>query len=100
MLYIRVLLVMRVSVRYKIHMFLGVCALEPTHWHIPLLCASHPFLQSPEALEKNQKWLEYDQQREAYVRAILVRMLRLETQLNEANQAQSQQHNKDHSAGK
>ncbi|XP_035519289.1 centrosomal protein of 55 kDa-like isoform X1 [Morone saxatilis] len=50
-----------------------------------------------DALEKNKQWLEYDQQREAYVRAILARMLWLETQLNEANQARSQQHNEDHS---
>lgn len=64
-----------------------------------LLCASHYFIQCPEALEKNKQWLEYDQQREAYVRAILARMLWLEKQLNEANQARSQQHNEDHSDG-
>ncbi|XP_026165389.1 centrosomal protein of 55 kDa-like [Mastacembelus armatus] len=52
------------------------------------------------ALEKNKQWLEYDQQREAYVRAILARMLWLEKQLNEANQAHSQQHNEDHSDDK
>ncbi|KAM7385557.1 hypothetical protein PAMP_001637 [Pampus punctatissimus] len=50
-----------------------------------------------DALEKNKQWLEYDQQREAYVKAVLGRMLWLEKQLNEANQARSQQHNKDHS---
>ncbi|XP_039994732.1 centrosomal protein of 55 kDa-like isoform X2 [Xiphias gladius] len=50
-----------------------------------------------DALEKNKQWLEYDQQREAYVRAIMARMLWLEKQLNEANQARSQQHNEDHS---
>ncbi|XP_042358526.1 centrosomal protein of 55 kDa-like [Plectropomus leopardus] len=50
-----------------------------------------------DALEKNKQWLEYDQQREAYVRATLARMLWLETQLNEANQALSQKHNEDHS---
>ncbi|XP_045926883.1 centrosomal protein of 55 kDa-like isoform X2 [Micropterus dolomieu] len=49
------------------------------------------------ALEKNKQWLEYDQQREAYVRAIMARMLWLEKQLNEASQARSQQHNEDHS---
>lgn len=66
---------------------------------LSLLCASHSFIQSPEALEKNKQWLEYDQQREAYVRAILARMLWLEKQLNEANQDRSQQHNEDHSDG-
>ncbi|XP_073338619.1 centrosomal protein of 55 kDa-like isoform X3 [Pagrus major] len=51
-----------------------------------------------DALEKNKQWLEYDQQREAYVRAILARILWLEKQLNEANQARSQrQHNEDYS---
>ncbi|KAM4730162.1 centrosomal protein of 55 kDa-like [Anableps anableps] len=50
-----------------------------------------------DALEKNKQWLEYDQQREAYVRAILDKMLWLEKQLNEANQAHSNQHNEEHS---
>ncbi|KAK2824331.1 hypothetical protein Q5P01_021506 [Channa striata] len=49
------------------------------------------------ALDKNKQWLEYDQQREAYVRVILSRLLWLEKQLNEANQASAQQHNEDHS---
>ncbi|XP_078129882.1 cone cGMP-specific 3',5'-cyclic phosphodiesterase subunit alpha'-like [Sander vitreus] len=49
------------------------------------------------ALEKNKQWLEYDQQREAYVRATLARMLWLEKELNKANPARSQQHNEDHS---
>ncbi|XP_044069664.1 centrosomal protein of 55 kDa-like isoform X2 [Siniperca chuatsi] len=50
-----------------------------------------------DALEKNKQWLEYDQQREAYVRGIVARMLWLEKQLNEANKPHSQQHNEDHS---
>lgn len=53
--------------------------------------------QLRDALEKNKQWLDYDQQREACVRAILARVLWLEKQLNEANQALSQQHNEDHS---
>uniref|UniRef100_A0A673BB88 TSG101 and ALIX binding domain-containing protein n=1 Tax=Sphaeramia orbicularis TaxID=375764 RepID=A0A673BB88_9TELE len=52
-----------------------------------------------DALEKNKQWLDYDQQREAYVRAILARMLWLEKQLKEANWACSQQHNANHSDG-
>lgn len=55
--------------------------------------------KSPKALEKNKQWEEYHQQREAYVRAITSRMLWLEKQLNEANQALSKQHNKEHSDG-
>lgn len=51
------------------------------------------------ALEKNNQWLEYDQQREAYVRAILDRMLWLEKQQKDANPALSQQHNQEHSDG-
>ncbi|XP_037637206.1 cone cGMP-specific 3',5'-cyclic phosphodiesterase subunit alpha'-like isoform X1 [Sebastes umbrosus] len=54
-------------------------------------------IQLSDALEKNEQWLEYDQQREAYVRATLARMLWLEKRVNKANQACSQQHNEDHS---
>lgn len=64
-----------------------------------MLYVSHFFVQFLKALEKNKQWLEYDQQREFYVRAILARMLWLEKQLNDANQALSQQHNEDHSDG-
>uniref|UniRef100_A0A3P9HN47 TSG101 and ALIX binding domain-containing protein n=1 Tax=Oryzias latipes TaxID=8090 RepID=A0A3P9HN47_ORYLA len=52
-----------------------------------------------EALEKNKQWLNYDQQREAYVKAILAKMLWLEKHLNEANQARLLQHNEEHSNG-
>lgn len=54
----------------------------------------HP--PTPQVIKKNKHWLEYDQEREAYVRAILARMLGLEMQLNETNQ---QPHNEDHSDG-
>lgn len=37
-------------------------------------------------MEKNQNWLVYDQQREAYVQGVLVQTRQLETQLNEAHQ--------------
>ncbi|KAK5882464.1 hypothetical protein CesoFtcFv8_021048 [Champsocephalus esox] len=53
--------------------------------------------QLSDALEKNKQWLAYDQQREAYVREIMARMLWLEKQLNEANQSRSQWHNEEHS---
>ncbi|XP_024152447.1 centrosomal protein of 55 kDa isoform X2 [Oryzias melastigma] len=56
--------------------------------------------QLKDALEKNKQWLDYDQQREAYVKAILAKMLWLEKHLNEANQARLQQHNEEHSNGK
>ncbi|KAG7314066.1 hypothetical protein KOW79_022562 [Hemibagrus wyckioides] len=36
------------------------------------------------ALEKNQQWLEYDQQREAYVTALLAQKYQLEQELNKA----------------
>ncbi|XP_021431478.2 centrosomal protein of 55 kDa isoform X2 [Oncorhynchus mykiss] len=45
-----------------------------------------------DALEKNQQWLVYDQQREAYVKAVLARTLEMEQQLNQANEALQQQH--------
>ncbi|XP_029934578.1 centrosomal protein of 55 kDa isoform X2 [Myripristis murdjan] len=47
--------------------------------------------QLRDALEKNQQWLVYDQQRESYVQAILARTLELEQQLAQANQALQQQ---------
>ncbi|XP_058240679.1 centrosomal protein of 55 kDa-like [Hemibagrus wyckioides] len=37
-----------------------------------------------DALEKNQQWLEYDQQREAYVTALLAQKYQLEQELNKA----------------
>lgn len=87
----------------SIHVLLSVCygnhSPVTTPFSLPLCCAASSFIQSPEALEKNKQWLEYDQQREAYVRGILARMLWLEKQLNEANQARSQQHKEDHSDG-
>lgn len=54
--------------------------------------------QLKDALEKNQSWLVYDQQREAYVQGLLVRITQLETQLNDANQA-LQQHKEADSNG-
>lgn len=39
-----------------------------------------------QALEKNQQWLTYDQQREAYVQSVLTRLMELEQQ---AKQQQS-----------
>ncbi|KAM4624555.1 centrosomal protein of 55 kDa [Polymixia lowei] len=48
--------------------------------------------QLRDALEKNQQWLVYDQQREAYVQSVLARTKDLEQQLAQVNQAQQQQH--------
>ncbi|XP_026877678.1 centrosomal protein of 55 kDa isoform X2 [Electrophorus electricus] len=45
-----------------------------------------------DALEKNQHWLVYDQQRETYVQGILARITELEQQLNQAKQALHQPH--------
>uniref|UniRef100_A0A3Q3WLN6 TSG101 and ALIX binding domain-containing protein n=1 Tax=Mola mola TaxID=94237 RepID=A0A3Q3WLN6_MOLML len=47
--------------------------------------------QLKDALEKNQQWLTYDQQREAYVQSVLARTLELEQQLAQTKQQQSQQ---------
>uniref|UniRef100_A0AAZ3PGZ9 TSG101 and ALIX binding domain-containing protein n=1 Tax=Oncorhynchus tshawytscha TaxID=74940 RepID=A0AAZ3PGZ9_ONCTS len=47
-----------------------------------------------QALEKNQQWLVYDQQREAYVKGVLARTLEMEQQLNQANEALQQQQHK------
>nr|XP_015201717.1 PREDICTED: centrosomal protein of 55 kDa [Lepisosteus oculatus]XP_015201718.1 PREDICTED: centrosomal protein of 55 kDa [Lepisosteus oculatus]XP_015201719.1 PREDICTED: centrosomal protein of 55 kDa [Lepisosteus oculatus]XP_015201720.1 PREDICTED: centrosomal protein of 55 kDa [Lepisosteus oculatus] len=45
-----------------------------------------------DALEKNQQWLVYDQQREAYVKGMLAHIFELEEQLKKANQALQEQH--------
>lgn len=45
-------------------------------------CASLP----RQALEKNQQWLTYDRQREAYVQSVSARTQELERQLAEAKQ--------------
>ncbi|XP_070707931.1 centrosomal protein of 55 kDa [Pempheris klunzingeri] len=47
--------------------------------------------QLRDALEKNQQWLMYDQQREAYVQSVLTRTLDLEQQLAQAKQQQTKQ---------
>ncbi|XP_030196261.1 centrosomal protein of 55 kDa [Gadus morhua] len=43
--------------------------------------------QLRDALEKNQQWLAYDHQREAYVRSVLARTVELEQQLAQTSQA-------------
>ena len=53
----------------------------------------------PQALEKNQQWLAYDQQREHYLRGVLDELSGLKQQLNQANQALSEQHNAARSDG-
>lgn len=41
---------------------------------------------TPQALEKNQQWLCYDQQREAFVQSLVARSVELEQQLAQAKQ--------------
>ncbi|XP_017290220.1 centrosomal protein of 55 kDa [Kryptolebias marmoratus] len=45
--------------------------------------------QLRDALEKNQQWLVYDQQREVYVQSVVARTLELEQQLAQAKQQQT-----------
>ncbi|XP_047464291.1 centrosomal protein of 55 kDa isoform X1 [Mugil cephalus] len=47
--------------------------------------------QLKDALEKNQQWIVYDQQREAYVQSVLARTMELEQQLTQAKQQQQQE---------
>ncbi|KAM8729935.1 centrosomal protein of 55 kDa [Acanthopagrus schlegelii] len=47
--------------------------------------------QLRDALEKNQQWLSYDQQREAYVQSVVARSVELEQQLAQAKQQQIKQ---------
>ncbi|XP_023698110.2 centrosomal protein of 55 kDa isoform X2 [Paramormyrops kingsleyae] len=51
-----------------------------------------------DALEKNQQWLVYDQQRETYVKAVLARAFELEQQLKQANHTLQEQ-NKEGDSG-
>lgn len=44
-----------------------------------------------QALEKNQQWMAYDQQREAYVQSVVGRTLELEQQLAQVKQQHTQQ---------
>ncbi|KFP70759.1 Centrosomal protein of 55 kDa, partial [Acanthisitta chloris] len=46
-----------------------------------------------DALEKNQQWLLYDQQREAYVRGLLGRIFELEQKLERVGQQESKESN-------
>ncbi|KAM6896991.1 centrosomal protein of 55 kDa [Xenentodon cancila] len=45
--------------------------------------------QLKDALEKNQQWLVYDQQREAYVQSVVARSVEMEQQLAQAKQQQT-----------
>lgn len=47
--------------------------------------------QLKDALEKNQQWLTYDQQREAYVQSVHARAMELEQQLAQAKEQQPKQ---------
>ncbi|NXO52189.1 CEP55 protein, partial [Aramus guarauna] len=49
--------------------------------------------QLKDALEKNQQWLLYDQQREAYVRGLLGRIFELEQKLEIGSQQESKEFN-------
>ncbi|KAM9462518.1 centrosomal protein of 55 kDa [Clarias gariepinus] len=55
--------------------------------------------QLRDALEKNQQWIVYDQQREVYVQGIFSRIAELEQQLNQAKQTLQQQHKEANSEG-
>ncbi|XP_033885687.1 centrosomal protein of 55 kDa [Acipenser ruthenus] len=48
--------------------------------------------QLRDALDKNQQWLVYDQQREAYVKGLLSTIFELEQKLSQANQSLQQRH--------
>uniref|UniRef100_A0AAA9SSM4 Centrosomal protein of 55 kDa n=1 Tax=Bos taurus TaxID=9913 RepID=A0AAA9SSM4_BOVIN len=56
-------------------------------------------LHLSQALEKNQQWLVYDQQREAYVKALLAKIFELEQKLETAPQTLPQQTKKTESEG-
>ncbi|RXM34983.1 Centrosomal protein of 55 kDa [Acipenser ruthenus] len=55
---------------------------------------------SSQALDKNQQWLVYDQQREAYVKGLLSTIFELEQKLSQANQSLQQRHKEGNSEDK
>ncbi|XP_052042532.1 centrosomal protein of 55 kDa isoform X1 [Apodemus sylvaticus] len=56
-------------------------------------------MQLKDALEKNQQWLVYDQQREAYVKGLLAKIFELERKAEEAAASLPQQMKKTESEG-
>lgn len=56
-------------------------------------------MQLKDALEKNQQWLVYDQQREAYVKGLLAKIFELERRTETADATLSQQMKKTESEG-
>ncbi|XP_074089452.1 LOW QUALITY PROTEIN: centrosomal protein of 55 kDa-like [Macrotis lagotis] len=54
-------------------------------------------IQLKDALEKNQQWLVYDQQREAYVRGLMSKIYELEQKSEEADRSLQQQSKRDDS---
>ncbi|XP_058399537.1 centrosomal protein of 55 kDa isoform X2 [Diceros bicornis minor] len=56
-------------------------------------------IQLKDALEKNQQWLVYDQQREVYVQGLLAKIFELEQKLEAAAHSLPQQINKTESEG-
>lgn len=64
------------------------------------ICLLLPFLHFHiEALEKNQQWLVYDQQREVYVKGLLAKIYELEQKSETAAHSLSQQTKKTESEG-
>lgn len=76
------------------------CVIEMISWDriFRHFCSTRKFLLSSsfflfaveKALEKNQQWLAYDQQREAYVNVVLAEKCQLEQELHQAIKAQLQ----------
>nr|XP_003922433.1 centrosomal protein of 55 kDa [Saimiri boliviensis boliviensis]XP_003922434.1 centrosomal protein of 55 kDa [Saimiri boliviensis boliviensis]XP_010331572.1 centrosomal protein of 55 kDa [Saimiri boliviensis boliviensis] len=64
------------------------------------ICNIHEMeIQLKDALEKNQQWLVYDQQREVYVRGLLAKILELEKKAETAAHSLPQQTKKPESEG-
>nr|XP_012310214.1 centrosomal protein of 55 kDa isoform X1 [Aotus nancymaae] len=64
------------------------------------ICNTHEMeIQLKDALEKNQQWLVYDQQREVYVRGLLAKILELEKKAETAAHSLPQQTKKPESEG-
>ncbi|XP_061564544.1 centrosomal protein of 55 kDa [Cololabis saira] len=64
-------------------------SLETQNGQVPPADSAQVQDQLKDALEKNQQWLVYDQQREAYVQAVVARSVELEQQLAQAKLQQT-----------
>lgn len=75
------------------------CHGDSPHFKIWTFSSTVDFFIHCKALEKNQQWLVYDQQREAYVKGLLAKIFELEKRTETADISLPQQRKKTESEG-